>query len=145
MRVRAAARLFKIPRSTLRDLCTGKVQLGAGRGRKTELTEDKEQSLVNFIIWMQQIGYPLTRMSLREEVRQLVEKVGRKTRFVNNLPSKYCLFPYVSAIFPSISAIFPSVSAIFPSISAIFSSVSAIFPSISGIFPSVSAIFPYVF
>ena len=58
-------------------------------GRHTVLTDDEEQVLVNYIKFMSSIGYPLTRMDLRQEVQKVIRRDGRKNPFKDGLPGNY--------------------------------------------------------
>jgi transposase-like protein len=59
MKVRAAARTFGIPPTSLRDHLYGKV-VGRKRGSKTMLKEEEEEKLLKYLFKMQDLGHPLT-------------------------------------------------------------------------------------
>ena len=54
------AERFGVPRSTLHDHVTGKVQLGAMPGPIPYLTMEEEEQLVNFLVRCSEIGYAHT-------------------------------------------------------------------------------------
>ncbi|KAG0630462.1 hypothetical protein M758_1G179800, partial [Ceratodon purpureus] len=70
VKVRAAARHFGIPYTSLRDHMYGKV-LGRKRGPKTVLSSEEEEKLVDYCFKMQKLGHPLTPMQLKLKVAQV--------------------------------------------------------------------------
>ena len=70
---RAAAKAYSIPRSTLADRITGRVPDIATSGPDPILTVAEEKELVQYIIGMCQIGYPLTKRHLLVEVKRLMD------------------------------------------------------------------------
>jgi len=78
MPVRTARREFGIPASTLRGHVYG-TTLYRRRGRKGVLTSKEENDLVQYLINMQDIGFPLTMGQLQEKVGILTQ--GRVTPF----------------------------------------------------------------
>jgi hypothetical protein len=67
MKVRAAARTFGIPTTSLRDHLYGKV-MGRKRGTKTVLSHEEEGKLLDYCFKMQDLGHPLTSGQLRLKV-----------------------------------------------------------------------------
>ena len=55
--IRAAARNFGVPDSTLRDKLNGRKTLNATEGRPTVLTTEQEKMLANHCIYMASVGY----------------------------------------------------------------------------------------
>ena len=72
--VRAAAAAHGIPKSTLFNYASGKVEIGSKHGPDTILTAAEEQMLVNYVIHMAEIGYGHTREHPCNTVK---EKYGR--------------------------------------------------------------------
>ena len=86
--VRTAAAAHGIPKSTLFDYASGKVEIGSKRGPDTILTAAEEQMLVNYVIHMAEIGYGRTREHLCNTVKEILEKDGRPNPFKNNRPGR---------------------------------------------------------
>ena len=63
--VRSAAEEYQVPRSTLHDRVSGKVQFGATSGPARYLNDQEERELVNFLCCCTEIGYARTRLQLR--------------------------------------------------------------------------------
>ena len=59
--IRKAAEQYGIPRSTLHDHVSGRVQPGASSGPKRYLSQTKEDELVSFVTKSSQVGYTRTR------------------------------------------------------------------------------------
>ena len=84
--VRAVAAAHGIPKSTLFDYASGKVEIGSKRGPDTILTVAEEQMLVDYLIHTAQIGYGRTKEHLCNTVKEILENVGRPNPFKNNRP-----------------------------------------------------------
>ena len=63
MSISAASREFKVPRKTLDDRIGGKVALGKKLGHTTILTSAEEESLIQYLLYMGERGYPLEKNS----------------------------------------------------------------------------------
>lgn len=68
-----AARLFGVPRSTLRDRVTGNVKHGTKPGPAPYLTKSEETELASFLVDVAKAGYGKS----RGEVKRLAENVAR--------------------------------------------------------------------
>ena len=77
MSVRRASELYNIPRSTLADRITGRVQPGAKSGPPKILTDEEEEELVSFLCRLSDIGYPKTRKQVVDLVNQIAITRGR--------------------------------------------------------------------
>ncbi|XP_019852802.1 PREDICTED: uncharacterized protein LOC109582507 isoform X4 [Amphimedon queenslandica] len=81
--IRSAAEKFGVPRSTLSDHVSGKVQNGRHSGPERYLSDEEEKELVRFICKAARMGYAKT----RKEVMSIVEKVlsykGRRVTLSN--------------------------------------------------------------
>ena len=87
MSLRDASQHYGIPKSTLHDHYSGKVK-GFKRGPPTVLSEAEETMLAEWAINMSNIGYGRTREQVLEIVKTILDKDGRKTPFVDNLPGR---------------------------------------------------------
>ena len=89
MSKKLAAKSYGVPKTTLLDKLAGRVPEEPTRvGRKTVLTPAEELTLVGFINIMSEIGYPLTKNELLNEVQYVLNIDGRDTPFLNNRPGK---------------------------------------------------------
>jgi hypothetical protein len=75
MPVKRAARIFGVPRSTLRDRAAGNVKHGitSDPGPRPYLTNTEETELANFIVDVAKAGYGKS----RGEIKQIAENVAR--------------------------------------------------------------------
>ena len=84
---RRAAKLCGVPRTTLLDKLYGCVpEEHTKPGSKTILTSAEEAVLVNYLKLMADVGYPVSRLELKTEVKKLLDRDGRNTPFKNNMP-----------------------------------------------------------
>ncbi|KAK3612125.1 hypothetical protein CHS0354_031199 [Potamilus streckersoni] len=82
-----AYREFKVPRKTVEDHVKGKVQEKAP-GRSPILTTNEESSMVNYMKYSAQQGFPLTRKIARQYVITIMKQNGRQSLFnMNKGPS----------------------------------------------------------
>lgn len=86
MSVRHAADLYGVPKSTLQDRLTGRVQFGTTSGPNRYLTDVEEQELVSFLMGCASIGYPKTVKQIISIVQNVVHQKGI------SLPSQYIFF-----------------------------------------------------
>ena len=85
--MRAAARAYNVPRTTIADKLSGRVpEAATPTGRRPMLTPEEESTLVRYTQLMAEIGYPLTKMEFLKEVKRILDIDGRETVFKNNLP-----------------------------------------------------------
>lgn len=75
-----ASKVYKVPESTIRSYTT-KPGLRYGAGRSFYLTHNQEHYLVELIKSFGNIGIRLTRMILRQIVRQYIKLVTNDPRF----------------------------------------------------------------
>lgn len=90
MSLRAASEKYNVPRSTISIKNKGKVPLNASMGPSTYLSKEEEK-LCEWIIYLGQRGFPVTKTKLLESVQALVTELGRETPFVNNKPGRHWL------------------------------------------------------
>lgn len=87
MTVRAAAHLYKVPRSTLSEN-TRHVDLKAV-GRPTELSQKEEAAIVDHLLIQAEWGFPLTRCDVQVTIKNYLDNLGRESkRFKDNLPGE---------------------------------------------------------
>ena len=79
--VSASARMYNIPRQTLKDKVSGKHSKTVGR--QTELTAEEEQSLVYYINYMASVGQPLTIAAAKLFAWAISKRNGQQGRFDN--------------------------------------------------------------
>jgi hypothetical protein len=84
MSCRGAAKHFRVPFATLRDRVAGTT--GGDVGRPTELSKEEEAVIVERVILMGTWGFPLSRQDLSHIIKGYLDRLGRTTRFINNLP-----------------------------------------------------------
>jgi len=78
--IRSSAKLHGIPASTLRGHLYG-ITTQRKRGKKSILSDKEEQKLVEYLLGIQNLGYPLTIGQLREKVGILTQR--RFTPFID--------------------------------------------------------------
>ena len=71
-----AAEQYGVPRSTLLDQVSGKVQLGAHSGPPRYLTDQEESELISFLINCAKAGYARTRLQVLALVQRVVREKG---------------------------------------------------------------------
>ena len=74
MTVRKAAEEFAVPRSTLHDRVSGKVQYGCKSGPRKYLNSTEEMELANFITDCSSLGYSHMKKQIIEMVQRAVDK-----------------------------------------------------------------------
>ena len=84
--IRAASCAYGIPRSTLYDYLTGKVEIGCRKGPDSILTIAEEECLVSYALHMAEIGYGRSRDQI--SVREIIERDHRPNPFKNNTPGR---------------------------------------------------------
>ena len=85
---RQASAKYGIPKSTLNDYATGKIQVGWRPGPQPVLTRDEQKQLVEWAVEMAKIGYGQTRRQICEMVKKILEKDHRPNPFIENKPGK---------------------------------------------------------
>ena len=74
-----AAEMYQIPRSTLHDHLTGRVEHGSLPGPARYLSMEEEEEIVSFLIRCAKIGYPHTRHQIMGLVQGIVSNKGIHT------------------------------------------------------------------
>jgi hypothetical protein len=88
-KIRETGRHFDIPASSLIDHVYGRT-LGRKRGKEGVLTVEDEGLLVEYMLNMAALGYPLTLGQLKFKVATLVQ--DRPNPFTNGIPGKSWLY-----------------------------------------------------
>ena len=60
--------------------------MGAKMGGQTVLTDEEESRIVKYIMYMAKIMYPLSRSELSMEIKKVLDRADRKTKFTDNIP-----------------------------------------------------------
>jgi len=87
--IRIAAEKFGVPRSSLHDRVTGKIQHGNQAGRVPYLTKEEEE-LVKFLIKCADIGYPHTRNQALALVQHIINQKGIQRMVTFGWWQKFC-------------------------------------------------------
>ena len=77
--IRRASEMYQIPRSTLHDHITGKVEHGSLPGPRRYLSIEEEEEIVTFLIRCAKIGYPHTRHQIMGLVQEIISGKGIQT------------------------------------------------------------------
>ena len=85
--IRKASYKYGIPRSTIHDHVTGKIER-VRHGLSPVLTEEEESELVSWVIKMAEIGYGQTRIQVTEMVKKILDRTGRPNPFQDNCLDK---------------------------------------------------------
>ncbi|VDI63457.1 Hypothetical predicted protein [Mytilus galloprovincialis] len=75
-----AATEYVVPRTTISDHVNGKYDNHLN-GPSKMLTDEEETSLINYVKYMAERGFPLTRRMLKAFVISIIQKSGRTTLF----------------------------------------------------------------
>ena len=81
--VRCAAEKCGVPKSTLHDRVSGKVQHGTRSGPDPYLTVEEEEELASFLIKCASIGYPHTRKHVLSLVQEILQHKGMTVSVTN--------------------------------------------------------------
>ena len=75
--LQSVAAAYGIPKSTLSDYASGKVEIGSKQGPPTVLTTAEEKKLVEYCLHMASIGYGRNREQVCLTVKKILDKDGR--------------------------------------------------------------------
>ena len=81
MNTNAAAKSFGVPRKTLDDRMKGKVRHGTKPGATTVLSMAEEESLANYLVYMAERGFPLTRTMVKAFAWAIAKRAGKSDHF----------------------------------------------------------------
>jgi hypothetical protein len=88
-KIRAAAKLFKIPFSTLHDKISGKYAKET-RGPNTILTPEEEERTIEWIKYMAKAGFPVMQKDLQINISNLAKTLRKKgCEIPETFPSKF--------------------------------------------------------
>ena len=90
MSIREAAERFNVPKSTLGDRASGRIQHGATSGPNKYLTSSEEKELTSFIIRCASIGFPKTRHEVISLVQNIVDSKGIDTLVSSGWWQAFC-------------------------------------------------------
>ena len=79
--ISAAAIKFSVPRNTLDDRIKGRIKHGSKPGVSTALSLFEEDSLVSYLIYMENRGFPLTRTMVKTFAWSIAKRCGMSNRF----------------------------------------------------------------
>ena len=97
--VRMASIRCKVPRKTLEARVKGRVEHGCKPGPKTALTKSEEESLVSYLVYIAQRGFPLTRTMVKAFAWAIEKRSGSDNRFNEVLgPSEHWWTNFKSVI-----------------------------------------------
>ena len=85
----AAAKRYNVPRRTLDDRIKGRVEHGTNPGPSTVLTSEEEASLVAYLLYMAQHGFPLTPTMTKAFAWAIAIRSGKGHRFSDVGPSMH--------------------------------------------------------
>ncbi|XP_053382064.1 uncharacterized protein LOC123532137 [Mercenaria mercenaria] len=87
LNIRKAAAEYHVPKSTLNDRIRGRFKTTV-QGPERQITAEEETGLVQYLLYMANQGFPLTRQMTRAYIQAIVKRSGRKTLFnLNKGPS----------------------------------------------------------
>lgn len=86
--IAASARKFGVPRSTLSEKRSGRHPIECRMGPETVLTQDEENLLEEWIFYVSDVGFPVSKRQLLDSVQMILNKSKRKTVFTNNRPGR---------------------------------------------------------
>ena len=96
MPVLKASQLHQVPRSTLRYKLQGDSPVDCCRvGPELSLGSQNEQILVNWVLELSRMGFPISRDVLNHSVKKLVEIKEIKTPFTNNIPGRKWFYGFL--------------------------------------------------
>ena len=88
--VREAALRYDVPRSTLGDRRSGRIQDGSVSGPGKFLSTNEEHELVRFLCKCAHIGFPKTRVEVLSLVRNIIESKGLKSEVTSGWWESFC-------------------------------------------------------
>lgn len=80
---------YKIPPTTLHNKVSNVSPINAKKGPQTIWTIEEEQQLVDWILYSEERGFPVTQEQLLNSVRWLVLDLKKETAFTKNKPGRH--------------------------------------------------------
>ena len=88
--IRRASEMYGVPKSTLQDRLSGKVQHGCRPGAPSYLTHQEEEEVKAFLIKCAGIGYPHTISQVLAIVQQIIENKGIDRKVSHGWWQRFC-------------------------------------------------------
>lgn len=89
MAVREASRHFNVPRATIQDRISGRIQAGPRKmGPPTVLSTEEELKLASWLKELAKAGFPQKKMDLINTVQKIVQEEKRDTPFKDGRPGE---------------------------------------------------------
>lgn len=85
-----AAKKYKIPKGTLINKMHGRHI--KKHGGQTVFSAAEENDFVEGLITCAKWGFPLNTLDLRLSAKSYLDRIGKNSRFKNNLPGRFCMF-----------------------------------------------------
>lgn len=86
--VYAACKMYHVPMSTVRYRLSKRWKKKNVSGPRSVLTKVEEQKIVQWLIGMQERGFPLSKQTMMIKVQEFLASNPRETPFKNNRPGK---------------------------------------------------------
>ena len=86
MTVRAAAKKWSVPKSSLYDRLSGRVKYYRRSGPPAVLTREEETCLAESLVEMKKRGCTFTKNDIFDHVKKMLHDDKRQTPFINNRP-----------------------------------------------------------
>lgn len=84
-----ASKEYRVPRTTLIGKIKGKYPEDCRNGAPTILTVEEENLLINWIINLGKMGFPVSKTQLLDSVALLVKKLNRPNNFTDGRPGRH--------------------------------------------------------
>ena len=82
-----ASKTYNVPRTTIRDRIAGRIGIDvSSSGPSPILTPGEEEMITKWIFDMSGVGFPVTRLQLKLEVKKILDQDGHTNPFPNNMP-----------------------------------------------------------
>lgn len=87
--VRSVSKMFNIPRSTLQDKLLSRYKGTGNYGAPTVLSLEEEEKIVDWIVYLGELGFPVTKVQLIETVTKLISNLSRPNPFQDGIPGRH--------------------------------------------------------
>ena len=75
------------------------VDVNCKMGGVQVLTDEEETSIANYLFKMAEANFPLSRKEIGLEIKGLLDKHSRKTRFKDNMPGRFYWVTYYLSLY----------------------------------------------
>lgn len=89
----AASKTYQVPRTTLYRRINSKDNSNIRKGPPTVLSTEQEKHLVDWILHVAKMGFPVTHSQLCDSVKQILQDIKIPTPFKDGRPGKKFLMP----------------------------------------------------